>query len=140
MPTKGDLARVWLRFGAGHPAEDLDDHPEVAVGREMCKLDAAECAAEHWRIPALGLLCHRLVEAWCRHRDVVIDTLYQSPQGSELMATKTESPLLPTLFISGDPNGSVADQSVAPSVVDRTASSPSQSMTSEVPLISCGST
>ena len=71
---------------------------------------------------------------------MVIGTLHQSVHGSELMATKTASPLLPTLFISGDPNGSVADQIVAPSVVDTTATSPSHNTTSDVPLISCGST
>ena len=40
----------------------------------------------------------------------MIGALHQSVDGSELMATKTKSPLLPALFISGDPNGSVADQ------------------------------
>ena len=65
--------------------------------------------------------------------------LRQSLQGSELMATKTASPLLPTLFISGDRNGCVADQIVAPSAVDTTASSPSHNKTSDVPLISWGS-
>ena len=70
----------------------------------------------------------------------MIGPLHQSVHGSELMATKTEAPLLPTLFISGDPNGSVADQIVAPSVVDMTETSPPHNPTSDVPLISCGST
>ena len=48
---------------------------------------------------------------------MVIGRPHQSVHGSELMATKTEAPLLPTLFICGDWNGSVADQTVAPSVV-----------------------
>jgi hypothetical protein len=44
--------------------------------------------------------------------------------------------LLLTLFISGDRNGCVTDQIVAPSMVDMTEISTSYNNTNDVPLIS----
>ncbi len=58
-------------FGAGRAAEDLDDHPEVAVGREVGDFDTAERAAEGQRVSTLDLLCDRVVEVGRGEGDVV---------------------------------------------------------------------
>src|SRR5215216_6798019 len=65
------LRRVWLLFGAGRAAEDLDEHPEVAVGREVGDFDTAERAAEGQRVSTLDLLRDRVVEVGRGEGDVV---------------------------------------------------------------------
>ena len=49
------LGRVWLVVGAGHAAEDLEDHAEVAVGREVGDFDSAERAAKGRRVSTFQL-------------------------------------------------------------------------------------
>jgi hypothetical protein len=58
-------------FGAWRAAEDLDDHPEVAVGGEVCDLGTAERAAEGQRVSTLDLLRDRVVEVGRGEGDVV---------------------------------------------------------------------
>src|SRR5688572_4632432 len=106
-------------------ANELDGRGPLRGGRW---LQTGISARRAGRVPP----GHRL----CRRPRVVMDMPHQSRHGSELMATKTVSPLLPTLFISGDRNGSVANQIGMPSMVDTTEISSSQSVTSDVPLIS----
>ena len=62
MNRADGLRRVWLLFGAGRAAEDLDDHPEVAVGREVGDFDTAERAAEGQRVSTLDLLRDRVTQ------------------------------------------------------------------------------
>src|ERR1019366_1956787 len=65
------LSRVRLLFEVGHAAEDLEDHPEIAVRAEVCNPDAFELAAEDHINASFGLHCQHLVEALSSDGDVV---------------------------------------------------------------------
>ena len=65
------LGRVWRVVGAGHAAEDLEDHPKVTVGGEVGEFDTVELAAEGQGFSPLDLLRDRVVEVGRGEGDVV---------------------------------------------------------------------
>ena len=77
-------------FSAGHAAEDLEDHPQVAVGGEVRDIDPAERVAEHQGGSPLLLHRRRLVEARRGDGDVV-DTfalLSEEPREDALVVAR----------------------------------------------------
>ena len=69
------VRRVRLLALAGGTGEDLRDHAEVALGREVRERDPAEVAAQQHAVPTLRLRRDRPVEV--RHRDA--DVVHARP-------------------------------------------------------------